>query len=92
MGTGPRLPPFDLQAPLKLPFGMEEVFAKGMERVDFSGLRRQENEVSLAMHLQEVPLVNVFLEGIKSDPEALARMHTSSFAERAQKTILTSPM
>ncbi|CAL8138177.1 unnamed protein product [Prunus armeniaca] len=63
MRTGPRLPPFNLLAPQKLPFGMEEVFAEGMERVDF---------------------------GIKSDPEALARMQTSFFTKRAQKKILTS--
>lgn len=85
-----RLPPFDLRAHPKLPFGMEEVFYEGMEGVDFGGLHRQKKEVSLAMHRQEVPLVNVFLEGVKNDPEALARTQTSSFAERAQKTILTS--
>ncbi|XP_020421324.1 uncharacterized protein LOC109949649 [Prunus persica] len=32
MGSGPRLPPFDLQAPPKLPFGMEDVFAEGVEK------------------------------------------------------------
>ncbi|BBH05357.1 hypothetical protein Prudu_016722 [Prunus dulcis] len=42
------------------------------------------------MHRQEVPLVNVFLEGVKSDPEALAKTPASSFVDRAQKTILTS--
>lgn len=78
-----RLSPFDLRAPLKLPFGMEALFAKGMDEVDFARLRRQKKEVSLAMHQQEVPLVNVFLEGVKSDPEALARTQTSSFANRA---------
>ena len=90
MGSGPRLPPFDLQAPLKLPFGMEDVFAEGVEKVDFSRLRQQKKEVNLAMHRQEVPLVNVFLEGVKSAPEALARTPASSFIDRAQKTILTS--
>ncbi|CAL2248760.1 unnamed protein product [Prunus armeniaca] len=35
MGTGPRLLPFNLLAPPKLPFGMEEVFAEGMKMVDF---------------------------------------------------------
>ncbi|BBH09087.1 hypothetical protein Prudu_021495, partial [Prunus dulcis] len=70
MGSGPKLPPFDLQAPPKLPFGMEDVFAEGVEK--------------------EVPLVNVFLEGVKSDPEALARTPASSFIDRAQKMILTS--
>ncbi|BBH06351.1 hypothetical protein Prudu_017987 [Prunus dulcis] len=90
MGSGPRLPPFDLQAPPKLPFGMEDVFAEGVEKVDFGRLRQQKKEVNLAMHRQEVPLVNVFLEGVKSDPEALARTPASSFIDRAQKTILTS--
>ncbi|XP_034197228.1 myosin-7B-like [Prunus dulcis] len=89
MGSGPRLPPFDLQAPPKLPFGMEDVFAEGVEKVDFGRLRQQK-EVNLAMHRQEVPLVNVFLEGVKSDPEALAKTPASSFVDRAQKTILTS--
>ncbi|BBN67666.1 hypothetical protein Prudu_148S000100, partial [Prunus dulcis] len=28
MGSGPRLPPFDLQAPPKLPFGMEDAFGE----------------------------------------------------------------
>ncbi|CAL8087350.1 unnamed protein product [Prunus armeniaca] len=79
MGTGPRLPPF----------GMDDVYAEGVEKVDFSGLRRQKKEVNLAMHRQEVPLVNVFLEGVKSDPEVLARTPATSYADRAQKTLLT---
>ncbi|CAL2247506.1 unnamed protein product [Prunus armeniaca] len=41
-------------------------------------MHQQKNEVNLAMHQQEVPLVNIFLEGVKSDPE------------RAQKTSLMS--
>ncbi|XP_016652689.1 PREDICTED: uncharacterized protein LOC103343926 [Prunus mume] len=41
------------------------------------------------MHRQEVPSVNVFLEGVKSDPEVLARTPTTSYADRAQKTLLT---
>ncbi|CAL8117897.1 unnamed protein product [Prunus armeniaca] len=53
MGMGPRLPPFDLQGPPKLPFGIEDVFAEGVEKVDFSKLRRQKKEVNLAMHWQE---------------------------------------
>ncbi|XP_016648931.1 PREDICTED: uncharacterized protein LOC107880907 [Prunus mume] len=89
MGTGPRLPPFDLQAQPKLPFGIEDVYAKGVEKVDFSMLRQQKNEVNFAMHRQEVPLVNVFLEGVKSDPEVLARTPTFSYVDRAQKTFLT---
>ncbi|CAL2254433.1 unnamed protein product [Prunus armeniaca] len=89
MRTGPRLPSFDLQAPSKLPFGMEDVYAEGAEKVDFSGLRQQNKEVNLAVHRQEVPLVNVFLEGMKSDPEVLARTPATSYADRAQKTLLT---
>lgn len=42
------------------------------------------------MHQQEVPLVNVFLEGLKSDLEALTKTQTSSFADQAQKMIHTS--
>ncbi|CAL2252505.1 unnamed protein product [Prunus armeniaca] len=64
MGMGPRLPPFDLLAPPKLPFGIKDVFPEGVEKVDFSKLHRQKNEVNLAMHRQEIPLVNVFLEGV----------------------------
>ncbi|BBG92532.1 hypothetical protein Prudu_000294 [Prunus dulcis] len=90
MGSGPRLPPFDLQAPPKLPFGMEDIFAEGVEKVDFGRLRQQKKEVNLAIHRQKVPLVNVFLEGVKSDPEALARTPASSFIDQGQKTILTS--
>ncbi|CAL9019050.1 unnamed protein product [Prunus brigantina] len=90
MGTGLRLRPFDLLAPPKLPFGMEDVYAEGVEKMDFSALRRQKKvEVSLAMHWQEVPLVNIFLEGVKSDLEVLAKTKTSSYADRAQKTFLT---
>ncbi|CAL2230996.1 unnamed protein product [Prunus armeniaca] len=44
MGTGPRLPPFDPQAPPKLPFGMDDVYVEGVEKVDFSGLCRQKKE------------------------------------------------
>ncbi|CAL8168088.1 unnamed protein product [Prunus armeniaca] len=90
MGPESRLPPFDLQEPPKLSLSIEDVFAEGVEKVDFVKLRRQKNEVNLAMHRYEVPFVNVFLEGVKSDLEALARTHASSFADRAQKTILTS--
>ncbi|BBN69226.1 hypothetical protein Prudu_832S000100 [Prunus dulcis] len=53
-------------------------FAEGVEKVDFGRLRQQKKEVNLAMHRQEVPLVNVFLEGVKSDPEALAKTPASS--------------
>ncbi|CAL2277104.1 unnamed protein product [Prunus armeniaca] len=59
-----------------------------MEKVDFSRLRRQK-EVNLAVHRQEVPLFNVFLEGAKCDPEVLARTLATSYADRAQKTFLT---
>ncbi|XP_021803240.1 uncharacterized protein LOC110747360 [Prunus avium] len=90
MGTEPRMPSYNLQAPLKLPFGIDDVFAEGVEKVDFFKMRRQKKEANLAMHRQEIPLVNVFLEGVKSDPEALAKTQASNFADRAQKTILTS--
>ncbi|CAL9020957.1 unnamed protein product [Prunus brigantina] len=50
MGTGPRLPPFDPQESPKLPFRMEDVYVEGVEKVDFSMLRRQKKEVNLAMH------------------------------------------
>ncbi|CAL2256830.1 unnamed protein product [Prunus armeniaca] len=73
----------------KLPLGMKDVYAEEVEKVDFSTLRQQKKEVNLAMHRQEVPLVNVFLEGVKSDPEVLARTQVSSYADRAQKTFLT---
>ncbi|CAL8117164.1 unnamed protein product [Prunus armeniaca] len=75
MGIGSRLPPFDLQALPKLPFGMKDVYAEGVEKMDFSRLRRQNKKVNLAMHRQEVPLVNVFLEGVKCDPEAYGEMY-----------------
>ncbi|CAL2246901.1 unnamed protein product [Prunus armeniaca] len=81
MGIRPRLLPFDLQASSKLPFSMKDVYVEGLEKVDFSMLRRQKKE--------EVPLVNVFLEGVKSDPEVLARTPASSYADQAQKTFLT---
>ncbi|BBN68358.1 hypothetical protein Prudu_391S000100 [Prunus dulcis] len=68
-------------APPKLLFGMEDIFAERVEK---------KKEVNLAMHRQGVPLVNVFLEGVKSDPEALARTPASSYIDRAQKMILTS--
>ncbi|CAL8084650.1 unnamed protein product [Prunus armeniaca] len=77
MRTEPRLPPFDLQAPPKLPFGIEDTFVEGVEKVDFSVLRQQKKEVNLAMHRQEVPLVNVFLEGVKSDPRGSGRRRLS---------------
>ncbi|VVA41041.1 PREDICTED: LOC109950577, partial [Prunus dulcis] len=90
MGAGPRFPPFDLQGPPKFPFGMEDIFAEGVEKVDFGRLRQQKKEVNLAMHRQEVPLVNVFLEGVKSDPEALARTPASSYIDQTQKTIIST--
>ncbi|BBH05783.1 hypothetical protein Prudu_017272, partial [Prunus dulcis] len=71
MGSGPRLPPFDLQAPPKLPFGMEDVFAEGVEKVDFGRLRQQKKEVNLAMHRQEVPLAfgEMYVSMAKADKE-----------------------
>ncbi|CAL2247009.1 unnamed protein product [Prunus armeniaca] len=41
------------------------------------------------MHRHEVSLVNVFLEGVKSDLEVLERTPATSYADRAQKTLLT---
>ncbi|CAL8162159.1 unnamed protein product [Prunus armeniaca] len=89
MGTGPMLHSFDLQASPKLPFGMEDVYAKGVEKMDFSKLCLQKKEINLAMHRQEVFLVNVFLECMKYDPEVLARTPTTSYADWAHKTFLT---
>ncbi|CAL2238076.1 unnamed protein product [Prunus armeniaca] len=89
MGTGPRLPPFDPQVPPKQPFSIEDVYAEGVEKMDFARLRRQKKEVNLAMHRQEVPLMNVFLEGVKCDPEVLERTPATSYADWAQKTFLT---
>ncbi|CAL2277499.1 unnamed protein product [Prunus armeniaca] len=68
---------------------MEDVYAEGVEKMDFSRLRRQKKEVNLAMHRQEVPLVNVFLEGVKCDPKVLVRTPATSYVDRAQKTFLT---
>ncbi|CAL2229517.1 unnamed protein product [Prunus armeniaca] len=51
MGTGPRLPHFDLQSPPKLPFGIEDVFAKGVEKVDFFVLRCQKKEAFGEMYV-----------------------------------------
>ncbi|BBG99215.1 hypothetical protein Prudu_008827 [Prunus dulcis] len=75
--------------PPKLPFGMEDIFAEGVEKVDFGRLRQQKKEVNLAMHRQEVPLVNVFLEGVKSDPR-LWREPSLFLHRSGPKTILTS--
>ncbi|CAL9012168.1 unnamed protein product [Prunus brigantina] len=44
--------PFEVVPP-KLPFGMDDVYAEGVEKMDFSELRRQKKEVKLAMHRQE---------------------------------------
>ncbi|BBH02241.1 hypothetical protein Prudu_012752 [Prunus dulcis] len=79
MGSGPRLPPFDLQPRRSYPSAWMMCSLKGLRKVDFGRLRQQKKEVNLAMHRQEVPLVNVFLEGVKSDPEALAKTPASSF-------------
>ncbi|CAL2266567.1 unnamed protein product [Prunus armeniaca] len=53
MGTRLSLPHFYLQASPKLPFGMKDVFAEGVEMVDFGKLCRQKKEVNLAMHRQK---------------------------------------
>ncbi|CAL8175028.1 unnamed protein product [Prunus armeniaca] len=68
---------------------MEDVYVEGVEKMDLFRLRRQKKKVNLAVHRQEVPLVNVFLEGMKCDPEVLARTPATSYADRAQKTFLT---
>ncbi|CAL2277527.1 unnamed protein product [Prunus armeniaca] len=68
---------------------MEDVYVEGVEKMNLFRLRRQKKKVNLAVHRQEVPLVNVFLEGMKCDPEVLARTPATSYADRAQKTFLT---
>ncbi|BBG99071.1 hypothetical protein Prudu_008649 [Prunus dulcis] len=68
MGSGPRLPPFDLQAPPKLPFGMEDIFAEGVEKVDFGRLRQQKKEVNLACTGRR-PLAMMYVSMAKADKE-----------------------
>ncbi|BBN68685.1 hypothetical protein Prudu_529S000100 [Prunus dulcis] len=76
MGSGPRLPPFDLQAPPKLPFGMED--ASSAEEGGQPGYAPTGGALSERL-----------LEGVKSDPEAWQRLQLHP-SDRAQKTILTS--
>ncbi|CAL2230832.1 unnamed protein product [Prunus armeniaca] len=68
---------------------MEDIYAERVEKMDFSRLRWQKKEMNLAMHQQEVPLVNVFLQGVKCDLEFLAMTPATSYADQAQKTFLT---
>ncbi|KAI5322067.1 hypothetical protein L3X38_031139 [Prunus dulcis] len=68
MGAGPRLPPFDLQAPPKLPFGMGDIFSDWVEKVDFGKLRQQKKEVNLAMHRQEA-FDEMYVSMCKADKE-----------------------
>ncbi|BBG99731.1 hypothetical protein Prudu_009515 [Prunus dulcis] len=77
MGSGPRLPPFDLQAPPKLPFGMEDASS-----AEEGG---QPGDAPTGGALGER-----LLGRREERPEALAKTPASSFVDRAQKTILTS--
>ncbi|KAI5343178.1 hypothetical protein L3X38_011054 [Prunus dulcis] len=55
------LPLFDLESPPRLALGMKELFLEGTEDTDFAFFQQQKHEVTLAMHRQEVPLINAFL-------------------------------
>ncbi|CAL2253854.1 unnamed protein product [Prunus armeniaca] len=85
---GTVLPPFDLDPPPRLSLEMEELFPAGTEDIDFASVRREAKEVTLAMHRQEVPLVNAFLTGVKIDARELARTKATDFSDRVQKTVL----
>ncbi|CAL8088083.1 unnamed protein product [Prunus armeniaca] len=87
---GTVLPPFDLDPPPRLPLEMEELFPAGTEDIDFASVRREAKEVTLAMHRQEVPLVNAFLTGVKIDAGELARTKATDFSDRVQKTVLSA--
>ncbi|CAL2270716.1 unnamed protein product [Prunus armeniaca] len=87
---GTVLPPFDLDPPPRLPLEMEELFPAGTEDIDFASVRREANEVTLAMHHQEVPLVNAFLTGVKIVAGELARTRATDFSDRVQKTVLST--
>ncbi|CAL2263485.1 unnamed protein product [Prunus armeniaca] len=87
---GTVLPPFDLDPPPRLPLEMEELFPAGTEDIDFALVRREAKEVTLAMHRQEVPLVNAFLTGVKIDAGELARTKATDFSDRVQKTVLSA--
>ncbi|CAL9019594.1 unnamed protein product, partial [Prunus brigantina] len=87
---GTVLPPFDLDPPPRLPLEMEELFPAGTEDTDFASVRREAKEVTLAMHRQEVPLVNAFLTGVKIDAGELARTKATDFSDRVQKTVLST--
>ncbi|CAL2249563.1 unnamed protein product [Prunus armeniaca] len=87
---GTVLPPFHLDPPPRLPLEMEELFPVGTEDIDFASVRREAKEVTLAMHRQEVPLVNAFLTGVKIDAGELARTKATDFSDRVQKTVLST--
>ncbi|CAL2229465.1 unnamed protein product [Prunus armeniaca] len=87
---GTVLPPFDLDPPPRLSLEMEELFPAGTEDIDFASVRREAKEVTLAMHRQEVPLVNAFLIGVKIDAWELARTKATDFSDWVQKTVLSA--
>ncbi|CAL8174645.1 unnamed protein product [Prunus armeniaca] len=86
---GTVLPPFDLDSPPRLSLEMEEIFPAGTKDIDFASVRREEKEVTLAMHRQEVPLVNAFLTWVKIDAGELTRTKATDFSDRVQKTVLS---
>ncbi|CAL8107473.1 unnamed protein product [Prunus armeniaca] len=88
---GTVLPPFDLDPLPRLPLEMEELFPAGTEDIDFASVRREAKKVTLAMHRQEVPLVNTFLTRVKIDAGELARTKATNFSDRVQKTVLYTP-
>ncbi|CAL2276956.1 unnamed protein product [Prunus armeniaca] len=87
---GTVLPPFDLDPPPRLPLEMEELFPAGTKDTDFALVRQLAKEVTLAMHRQEVPLVNAFLTGVKIDAGELTRTKATDFSDRVQKTVLST--
>lgn len=85
MGNEPELPPFDFEPPLKLLLGMEELLLEDVEDMDSITFRRQ----TLALHREEVPLVNAFLIEVKIDAGEVAHTKAINFSYSVQKTVLS---
>ena len=90
MGVEPNLPAFELGDAPHPPAGLEHLFPAEAESMDFNAMRRHRKEVQLAMHQQEVPIVNAFLHGVKMDYGDTMEPKGPGFTTRTKRAFLTS--
>lgn len=79
MSVEPPLPLFELGDPHHPPNNLEDLFPIESECIDFDAIIRQKNDVQLAIHRYEVPLVNTYLHGVKMKNDDMMQARGTSY-------------